>query len=215
MKSAEIEQMFAAGQGAPNLLEIFRRLGVVAQGHFVLTSGLHSSEYWEKFRLLEWPRLTQQLCGIIAQRYQDQGVDAVVGPTTGGALLAQELARQLDARCLIAEPALINQGRELRRGFTLRPIERVLIIDDVLTTGLSVQETVVAVERYHSDILGIEVLLDRSGGAALQQFSVPCHALLSIATQVYDQGECPLCAEGVPVVKPGTRSSTVEGGERP
>src|SRR5439155_25265536 len=141
------------------LLDMFQQLGVVSNGHFVLSSGQHSDEYWEKFRLLEWPRVTEQLCRQIASRYKQSGIAAVIGPTTGGALLAQEVARQLDTRCLLAEPAPIHQGRELRRGFTLHPGERVLIVDDVLTTGLSLRETLSALERYQPTIAGIEVLI--------------------------------------------------------
>src|SRR5438128_7984582 len=138
------------------LLNLVQQLGVVSNGHFVLSSGRHSDEYWEKFRLLEWPRVTEQLCREIALRYEGLAVEAVVGPTTGGALLAQEVARQLDTRCLLAEPAPIHQGRELRRGFTLHSGERVLIVDDVLTTGLSLQETLSTLERYQPTIVGIE-----------------------------------------------------------
>ena len=187
------------------LLDLFQRMGVVANGHFVLSSGRHSDEYWEKFRLLERPRITEQLCREIAARYEGATVEAVVGPTTGGALLAQEVARQLGTRCLLAEPALINAGRELRRGFTLLPGERVLIVDDVLTTGLSLRETLSALERFQPAIVGIEVLIDRSGGTAAGQFGVACHALLTVSARTYEPGECPLCAGGVPVVKPGTR----------
>src|SRR5258708_16728150 len=103
-------------------------MGVVAKGHFVLSSGQHSDEYWEKFRLLEWPRITEQLCREIAARYEGATVEAVVGPTTGGALLAQEEARQLGTRCLLADPALINGGRELPRGFTALPTHAVLFV---------------------------------------------------------------------------------------
>jgi orotate phosphoribosyltransferase len=186
------------------LLDLFKRLGVVSSGHFVLSSGRHSDEYWEKFRLLEWPRVTQQLCSVIAQRYATREIEAVVGPTTGGALLAQEVARQLDTRCLLAEPSA-NGGRELRRGFVLHPSERVLIVDDVLTTGLSLRETLHALSAYKPDIRGIEVLIDRSEGVARRQFGVACHALLTVAACTYSPEECPLCAQGMPVVKPGTR----------
>jgi orotate phosphoribosyltransferase len=187
------------------LRDLFQRMGVVANGHFVLSSGRHSDEYWEKFRLLEWPRITEQLCREIAARYEGATVEAVVGPTTGGALLAQEVARQLGTRCLLAEPALVKGGRELRRGFTLHQGERVLIVDDVLTTGLSLRETLSAVERCQPAIVGIEVLIDRSGGTAAGQFGVPCHALLAVSARSYEPGGCPLCAEGTPLVKPGTR----------
>jgi orotate phosphoribosyltransferase len=186
------------------LLELFQQLGVVKKGHFVLSSGRHSDEYWEKFRLLEWPRVTERLCREIAGRYKQSDIAAVVGPTTGGALLAQEVARQLDTRCLLAEPAS-NGGRALRRGFVLRAAERVLIVDDVLTTGLSLQETLSAIRPFQPDIAGIEVLIDRSGGEAIAQFDVPCHALLTVSARTYSPDACPLCAEGIPVVKPGTR----------
>jgi orotate phosphoribosyltransferase len=186
------------------LLSLFDQLGVVTRGHFVLSSGRHSNEYWEKFRLLEWPRVTEQLCSQIASRYQQNGIEAVIGPTTGGALLAQEVARQLDARCLLAEPASVG-GRELRRGFVLHASERVLIVDDVLTTGLSLRETLGAIQPFHPQIVSIEVLIDRSGGNAIAQFGVSCHALLTVSAQTYASEECPLCQEGIPIVKPGTR----------
>ncbi len=188
------------------LLDLFRRLGVVSNGHFVLSSGRHSDEYWEKFRLLEWPCVTEQLCRTIATRYKERAIEAVAGPTTGGALLAQEVARQLDTRCLLAEPTS-GGGRELRRGFILHPAERILIVDDVLTTGLSLRETLSAVDRYQPEVVGIEVLIDRSGGAAIDQFGVPCHALLTVSAHTYEPKECPLCVSGVPVVKPGTRGN--------
>jgi orotate phosphoribosyltransferase len=130
----------------------------------------------------------------------------VIGPTTGGALLAQEVARQLDTRCLLAEVAA-NGGRELRRGFKLNAFAPVLIVDDVLTTGLSLRETLSAIEPYQPDIAGIEVLIDRSGGTVPRQFSVLCRALLSVTAQTYSPADCPMCAAGVPLVKPGTRAA--------
>jgi len=187
------------------LMEIITQTGTLQNGHFMLSSGRHSDEYWEKFRLLEWPRVTERLCREIAARYEGATIGAVVGPTTGGALLAQEVARQLGTRCLLAEPVLEKGGRELRRGFTLRQSERVLIVDDVLTTGLSLRETLGAVEGYQPDIVGIEVLIDRSGGTAAAQFGVTCHALLTVSAHTYEPGKCPMCVEGLPLVKPGTR----------
>ncbi len=188
------------------LLALFQQLGVAAQGHFVLSSGRHSDEYWEKFRLLEWPRVTEQLCRQIAERYRGGTLSAVIGPTTGGALLAQEVARQLGTRCLLAEPAS-SGGRELRRGFKLNASAPVLVVDDVLTTGLSLRETLSAIEPYQPDIVGIEVLIDRSGGMVPRQFSVPCRALLSVSAQTYSPDDCPMCTAGVPPIKPGTRAA--------
>ncbi len=184
--------------------ELLQELGVVSQGHFLLSSGRHSDEYWEKFRLLEQPRVTEKLCQGIAERYRASELSAVIGPTTGGALLAQELGRQLGTRCLIAEPAA-QGGRELRRGFVLHPEERVVVIDDVLTTGLSLRETLEAVQIYQPKILGVEVLIDRSGGTAGVQFSLPFWAAFSVEARSYDPTDCPLCRGRQPLVKPGTR----------
>lgn len=186
------------------MLRLFQKLGVLARGHFLLSSGRHSDEYWEKFRLFEHPRVTEQLCREIAERYREKDVAVVIGPTTGGGLLAQEVGRQLGVRCMIAEPAA-QGGRELRRGFVLRPGERVLVVDDVLTTGFSLRETLEALRAYQPEILGIEVLIDRSNGEAGRQFGVLCHALLSVAARSYEAADCPLCREGLPLVKPGTR----------
>jgi len=187
------------------ILQLFQDLGVFTCGHFLLSSGRHSDEYWEKFRIFEHPRVTERLCAQIAVRYRDQEVAVVVGPTTGGALLAQEVARQLGVRCMIAEPAA-GGGRELRRGFVLHPGERVLVVDDVLTTGLSVRETLEALQAHRPEILGVELLIDRSNGEVGRQFGVPCHALFSVAASSYEPVDCPLCREGQPVVKPGTRT---------
>jgi orotate phosphoribosyltransferase len=186
------------------MLQLFEELGVFARGHFLLSSGRHSDEYWEKFRVFEHPRVTERLCELIARRYRGRDVAVVIGPTTGGGLLAQEVGRQLGARCMLAEPAA-SGGRELRRGFVLRAGERVLVVDDVLTTGLALRETLAALRPSQPEILGIEVLIDRSNGQAGKQFDIPLQALFSVEACSYDPAECPLCRAGQPVVKPGTR----------
>ena len=191
---------------ASQLLTQFQQLGVVSKGHFLLSSGQHSDEYWEKFRLFEWPRVTEQLCGEIAEHYRDQSLSAIVGPTTGGALMAQEVARQLDLRCILAEP-VPQGGREVRRGFQIQTGERILIVDDILTTGLSLRETLGALEPFQPNIIGIEVLIDRSGGNAARQFSMPCRALLTVSARTYAPDDCPICQQGIPVVKPGSRGN--------
>lgn len=187
------------------ILRIFQEVGVVTHGHFLLSSGRHSDEYWEKFRVFEHPRVTEQLCREIAKRYRESNLAVVIGPTTGGALMAQEVARQLGVRCMIAEP-VSKGGRELRRGFVLQPGTRVLVVDDVLTTGLSVRETLGALQAYQPEILGVEVMIDRSNDGASQQFDVPFHALFTVTgARSYDPADCPQCREGLPLVKPGTR----------
>src|SRR5258707_2607735 len=185
------------------MLQLFQQLGVLTHGHFLLSSGRHSDEYWEKFRIFEHPHITERLCGLIAQRHHDQNIAVVIGPATGGGILEQEVGRQLGARCMIAEP-VTSGGRELRRGFVLEAGTRVLVVDDVLTTGLSLRETLAALRPYQPEILGIEVLIDRSNGASSKLFDAPLQALFSVEAHSYDPAECPFCRAGQPMIKPGT-----------
>lgn len=181
--------------------EIFREAGALLEGHFVLTSGRHSARYLEKFRVFEHPRLTERLCGGIAERVAADRVETVAGPTTGGVILAHEVARQLGARAVYAEREEGRDGRVLRRGQTLRAGERVLVVDDILSTGGSVRETIDAVRAAGADVVRAAALVDRSGGLDL---GVPLTALWTTRIETLDPRECPLCARGLPAVKPGT-----------
>lgn len=178
---------------------IFIESGAVLQGHFQLTSGLHSPQYWEKFRVLQCPRYTEQLCRMIAQHFKDSGAQVVAGPTVGGIILAFEVARQLGLRGIFAERE--GQGRTFRRGFHIDPGERVLVVDDVLTTGQSVREVLEAVARLEGKAVGVGVLVDRSqGNVALDAPLYSCH---KVSVITYQLKECPLCRTGVPLVRPG------------
>ena len=179
--------------------EIFQKSGAVLEGHFLLTSGLHSPVYWEKFRVLQYPEYTERLCAMISSHFRGEGVQVVAGPTTGGIILAYETARQLGLRGIIAEKE--GATRSFRRGFRITPGERVLIVDDILTTGSSVRETFEAVTRLDGKIVGIGVLVDRSEHDI--DFGVPLFSCLRAATVTYEPEACPLCAAGIPLVKPG------------
>ena len=170
------------------------------KGHFQLTSGLHSPVYWEKFRILQFPEYTEQLCKLIADHFRQEGIQVVAGPTTGGIILAFEVARQLGTRGIFAEKE--GAERAFRRGFTINPQERVLIVDDVLTTGKSVREVIAAVNRLEGKIVGIGVLVDRSEESP--DFGIPLFSCHRSVTQTYPPDSCPLCAARVPLVKPGT-----------
>jgi orotate phosphoribosyltransferase len=186
--------------------QIFRSSGAVLEGHFLLTSGRHSAAYWEKFQVLQWPQQTERLCRALADHYRPANVEVVVGPTTGGIILAYEVARQLGVRGLFVENDPDRPGhRALRRGFQIRPGERVLIVDDVLTAGTSIREVLAALAPFQPDMVGIGVLIDRSAGQA--DFGVPLHALLHLSVPSYAPADCPLCAEGQPLVKPGSRKT--------
>ena len=180
--------------------EIFEKTGALMKGHFQLTSGLHSPMYWEKFRVLQFPEYTEQLCRQITTHFQKQGIQVVAGPTTGGIILAFEVARQLGVRGIFAERE--GQERAFRRGFTISPGERVLIVDDVLTTGTSIREVTAAVTKLEGTIIGIGVLVDRSEQSL--DFGVPLFSCHRAVTQTYPPDNCPLCAAQIPLVKPGT-----------
>ena len=180
--------------------EIFEKSGAILKGHFLLASGLHSPVYWEKFRVLQFPSYTEQLCRLIASHFQQQKIQVVAGPTTGGIILAFEVARQLGVRGIFAEKEG-SQGRAFRRGFSINPGERVLIVDDILTTGSSIREVMAAVTRQGGKIIGIGVLVDRSEQRI--EFGVPLFSCLRAETITYPPQDCPLCAAKIPLVKPG------------
>jgi orotate phosphoribosyltransferase len=169
------------------------------EGHFLLTSGLHSPVYWEKFRVLQHPQYTEKLCQLIAEHFRKDRVQVVAGPTTGGIILAFEVARQLGVKGIFAEKE--GEGRAFRRGFTINPGERVLIVDDILTTGGSILEVIQAVNKLKGDIVGIGVLVDRSEQP--KDFGVPLFSCLRSQTVTYRPEECPLCVAGVRLVRLG------------
>ena len=184
--------------------EIFQESGAILKGHFLLASGLHSPIYWEKFRVLQYPKYTEQLCHKISSHFQKQGIQVVAGPTTGGIILAFEVARQLGVRGIFAEKESGGE-RAFRRGFGISPGERVLIVDDILTTGNSIREVMAAVTKQGGIVIGIAVLVDRSEQRL--DFGVPLFSCYRAVTPTYIPEDCPLCAAGVPLVKPGGGSS--------
>jgi len=181
---------------------VFRESGALREGHFILASGRHSPLYLEKFQVLQHPVETERLCAALASWARTLDVETVAGPTTGGIILAHEVARQLGVRAIYAERRDNGAGREFRRGFALRPGERVVVVDDIMTTGGSVQETVEAVRSAGGKVAGAAVLVDRSGGAA--DVGVPIEALWRLVIPSYAPAECPLCAEGLVATHPGT-----------
>lgn len=184
-----------------DVLNMFTRAGAYLQGHFLLTSGLHSDVYFEKFMLLQYPDILGELCRRLAATHKDRRVKTVLGPTLGGAIIAYELARQLDCRAVYAEQE--DDKRVLRRGFTLEPGERVLLCDDILTTGRSVREIIATAEDHKAEIVGIALLLDRSNGKTT--FGHPLEALATVRANAFDPASCPMCKEGVPITQRGSR----------
>lgn len=178
---------------------IFLDAGALLNGHFKLASGKHSGEYWEKFWVLQWPHHVQTLCAEIARRYKDENVEVVLGPTTGGILLAFEVARQLGVRALYAETE--NGERLLRRGLQLPAGTRTLIVDDVMTSGGSVKECLDLAAKHEAVVVGAAVLVDRSGGTT--DLGCRLESLLTVQAETYAPEACPLCAQEIPIRKPG------------
>lgn len=181
----------------PDLESQLAERGAILRGHFQLSSGRHADTYVEKFRILQWPDLTGQLCQFIADHFRDK-VNLVAGPTTGGVILAYETARHLGLRSIIAERADSGTGREFKRGFEIGPGDNVLIVDDVLTTGGSIREVIDAVRARGAEVAGVAVLVDRTGGRV--DFGVPFYACITLDIASWPPEECQLCRDGVQLV---------------
>ena len=180
--------------------QIFVSSGALLEGHFQLSSGLHSDQYLEKFRLVENPRLFEPLCEALAVRYAKDGVEIVLGPTTAGIILAYTVARILGVEARYAERE--GESRVLRRGQTLPKNARVLVVDDVLTTGGAVRECIHLVQSVGAHLVGVGLLADRSGGTV--DLGTRVEALLTLSMPTYRPEACPLCISGIPLVKPGS-----------
>lgn len=187
---------------------LFAAVGALLDGHFVLTSGRHAARYLEKFWVLQHPEMAVEIGRRMADALAPYAPTLVVGPTTGGVLLAHEVARQLGERSGRAVRGIFAEraeqgGRRLRRGWQVAPDERVVLVDDILTTGLSLVETAEAVRTAGVEPLAAAVIVDRSSGPIAG--APPLHALGRIEIPSWEAAACPLCAAGSTAVKPGSR----------
>ena len=178
--------------------------GVILEGHFLLTSGLHSGLYFEKFKILENPKVSALLCSKIAIHFSTSGIEKVIGPTTGGIILAYEIAKQLGVFAGIAEEPEVGK-RIIKRGSGIKEGERVLVVDDVLTTGGSIKATIDAVLERGGKISGVAVLIDRSEKSL--NLDYPFYAVYSKVVENYPQEDCPLCKKNIPLTRPGGKKA--------
>jgi orotate phosphoribosyltransferase len=183
------------------ILEIFRQHSALLEGHFILSSGLHSDRYIQCALVLQHPRVAEQLCSELAAKLRHLGAKVVAAPALGGVIVSHEVARALGVRALFTERQ--EGAMTLRRGFSLEPGEPTLVVEDVVTTGGSTRETMTAVEQAGGRIVGGGSLIDRSGGNV--DLGVPRAALVTLEVKNYDPADCPLCKSGTPAVKPGSR----------
>jgi orotate phosphoribosyltransferase len=183
--------------------ELLKKCGAYQEGHFELRSGRHSGGYVEKFRLLERPEIASELCRAMAEAFGDAGIERVVGPALGGVIIAYEVARVLGVPCAFAER--VGEKLEFRRGFQFRHGERVLVVEDIVTTGGSAREVVEAARHAGADPVGAAVLVNRSGKPL--DLGTPAIALLQLDIVSYPPAECPLCREGLPLHAPGSKGT--------
>jgi orotate phosphoribosyltransferase len=184
-----------------DVLDLFRRSGALLEGHFRLSSGLHSGGYLQCALVLQHPRDAERLGAALASEAQGHGVNVVLSPAIGGIVIGQEVARALGVRAIFAERQ--DGALTLRRGFTLTAADRVLVVEDVLTTGGSTRETMNVANAAGAEVVAACAIIDRSGGS--HGLDVPFRSLVSLEFPTYQPESCPLCAEGRPVVKPGSR----------
>ena len=181
--------------------DLLRRTEAVLEGHFALSSGLHSSHYIQCARTLQHPKYAEGLGGCLADTYRDYEVDAVLSPAVGGLIIGHETARSLGTRALFGERD--NGVMTLRRGFELQAGERVVIIEDVITTGGSVRDLIQLVQDAGGTVLGVGAIIDRSGGQV--DLGVPLNPLITMRVPTYQPDACRLCQQGSSPVKPGSR----------
>lgn len=184
-----------------NYLKIFQDAGALLEGHFLLSSGLHSGQYLQCARVLESPELAQRLCQDLAAKFKNKKINVVIGPAIGGIIVAYELARALGARALFSER--LGEKMCLRRGFNLSRKDKVLIAEDVITTGFSVREVVELVDALGAELVGIASIVERSKEKI--DFKIRAESLLRIEVPAFTKQACPMCKQGSVAVKPGSR----------
>ncbi len=182
-----------------DIKEILEKTGAILEGHFLLSSGLHSDRYFQMALVFQYPEYGERVSFELAKIFKNEKIDVVIGPAIGGIILSYELGRILKARSIFAERE--NGKMKLRRGFNISEGERVLICEDVITTGISVKEVIEIVKKKRGEIVGIGCIVER--GKA--KFPYPLKSLLKVEVKNYSPSECPLCKKDIPLLKPGSR----------
>lgn len=182
--------------------EILEISGTVQTGHFLLTSGKHSNKYMQCAKIFQHPDLSSEISKALSEKFDGYDIDIVIGPAIGGIILAYEVARHLEVRALFAERE--NGVMTLRRGFEIMPGSKVLVVEDVITTGGSVKEVINVVRSVGGEVVGVGCVIDRSGTKGL--FDVPYKSVTKVEIDAFEPEECPLCKAGIAAVKPGSRN---------
>jgi orotate phosphoribosyltransferase len=180
---------------------ILEKTGVLQTGHFLLTSGKHSNKYMQCAKIFQHPDISTEISKDLAEKYDGYDIDIVIGPAIGGIILAYEVARQLEVMALFAERE--NGVMTLRRGFEIKRGSKVLVVEDVITTGGSVKEVIDVVRSAGGEVVGVASVVDRSGGKVI--FDVPFKSAIKVEIETFEPGDCPMCKSGSAAIKPGSR----------
>lgn len=184
-----------------DLLNIFKKTDALLEGHFLLTSGKHSDRYFQCAKVLQYPEYTTVICNLIADYFRDSEIDTVISPAIGGIIVGQEVARQLGKRFIFTER---EDGKmTLRRGFSIKPGEKILVCEDVVTTGGSVFEVIDVIKENDAEAIGVGFIVDRSNGKV--DFGTKQFSTIKMDVKSYEPDECPICKTDLPLVKPGSR----------
>jgi len=186
-----------------DVLEIFEKTSALLEGHFLLSSGLHSSQYFQCARVLQYPQYAEELATDIVAFFRDVDVDLVISPAMGGIIIGHEVARAMKTRFVFTERSKDTDEMVLRRGFDLEEGEKALVIEDVLTTGGSVREILKLLSKEGVEVIGTGFIVDRSANKI--KFGVPKYAVLEMPVVVYRPEGCPLCEKSLPIDRPGSR----------
>ncbi len=183
------------------IIEIFKKTGALLEGHFLLTSGRHSNVYFQCAKVLQYPEYMEKICANIAAHFRSSKIDTVISPAIGGIIVGQEVARQLNKRSIFAERE--DKVLTLRRGFSIEPGEKILVCEDVVTTGGSVFEVIEIVKSLGGEVVGVGCIVDRSNGKV--NFGYPQVSAVKLEAVSFQPEECELCTKGLPLIKPGSR----------
>lgn len=182
-------------------VEILKETGVLLEGHFLYTSGRHGDKYFQCAKIFQYPWYSEEVCKGLAEKFKNDGIDLVIGPAIGAVIMSYEVSRHLGVKNLFAERE--NGVMTLRRGFEIEKGAKVLVVEDVVTTGGSTREVMDVVRNMGAEVAGVGCIVDRTGGKI--DFGVKFESVLSLDIMSYSPEECPLCKEGTPYVKPGSR----------
>ncbi|MEG0381982.1 MAG: orotate phosphoribosyltransferase [Christensenella sp.] len=183
------------------IISVFKEKEVMLEGHFLLTSGRHSDKYMQCAKLFQYPDVSEKICAQLAEQFSDIEINLVVGPAIGGIIMAYEMSRQLGVKNIFAERE--NGKMALRRGFSVPKGAKILVTEDVVTTGGSVKEVMTLLREMGAEVVGVGSVVDRSAGNV--DFGVPFRAVLSMEVKSYEADKCPICKTDSPLIKPGSR----------